>query len=97
MVGSVFRWWALRGFLFVDCPAITLLLADPLNNPPRIQGQAPKNPSKSHPPIPLRVLTGGCSFCPFGGRNASAAAGQMRWSFLLGGLIKLLMGITVVL
>jgi hypothetical protein len=31
-------------------------------------------------------LTAGCSFCPFGGRNASAAAEQMRWSFLLVGL-----------
>jgi hypothetical protein len=56
------------------------------------QGQAPteKPPKKPPPYATRRALTGGCSFCPFGGRNASAAAGQMRWSFLLAGRLYLI-------
>ena len=48
----------------------------------QIQGQAPKTPKK--PPLyATRALTRGCSFCPYGGRNAVR---KTHRSFLLLGL-----------
>ncbi len=68
--------WFVRGCLFGHPPT-----------PPRkFRGKPLKTPKKPPAYATRRALTAGCSFCPFGGRNASAAAEQMRWSFLLGGL-----------
>ncbi|MCX5920157.1 MAG: hypothetical protein NTW61_02355 [Candidatus Melainabacteria bacterium] len=47
-----------------------------------VRGKPLKTPKKPPAYATRRALTAGCSFCPFGGRNASAAAEQMRWSFL---------------
>ena len=54
LVVPSFSWWALRGFLFEN----------PLNNPPRIQGQAPKDPQKATRLCHQKGIDGGMFFLP---------------------------------
>ena len=69
------------------------MFENPLNNPPRIQGQAPKDPQKATR-LCHKGIDGGMFFLPLRWTKRRATAGQTHGSFLLvGTLFNRLIGI----
>ena len=72
----------LNGVFFIDCRTVFRWLVchgvpvrAPPDTPHEFRGKPLKTPKKP-PAYATRALTAGCSFCPYGGRNAVRQQGK---------------------